>query len=416
VTDPLVIARAIHLAATTVAAGMMFFEIVIAGAVFDHRMEKTARLYVTTLHRWIWLALAISGVSGFAWAVLVAADISNEPATQVFADGTLAKLLTETRFGQVWLWHGVLLLVAMLLLLSNRRWLAWARLIVASAFLGAIACVGHSGAQLGAVGWLQLGADMAHLLAAGLWLGSLPALAILLAHHESIKMSDATRRFSGFGIAAVTTLLLTGLFNTYLLTESIWALPDSTYGRLLLLKVAIFAVMLAFAAVNRLCWTPRLPDGVARAAIRRHSIIEAALGLAVLVIVGILGTLPPPVHAHHHASAGDDGTFVHIHDIRGMAEVRLVPGTPGQNHAEIRLMQEDFSPLAAKSVELRLTQPGQQAIATEATAVGDGLWRVPDLALPAPGVWTVVVGIHGQTPLALDGPIVIDPGSRTNSE
>ena len=122
------------------------------------------------------------------------------------------------------------------------------------------------------------------------------------------------------------------------------------------------------------------------------------------------------VHAHLHASAGDEGTFVHIHDIRGMAEVRLVPGVPGQNDAEIRLMQEDFSPLAAKSVELRLSQPGQPAIAVEATAVGDGLWRVPDLALPAAGVWTVTVDIRGQTPLALDGPIVIDPGSATKSE
>jgi hypothetical protein len=153
-------------------------------------------------------------------------------------------------------------------------------------------------------------------------------------------------------------------------------------------------------------------------AIRRHSTIEAAIGLAVLVIVGVLGTLPPPAHAHLHASTGDEGTFVHIHDSRGMAEVRLVPGVPGQNDAEIRLMQEDFSPLTAKSVELRLSLPGQPAIAAQATAVGDGLWRVPGLALPAAGVWTVVVVIGRQdiAPLALDGPIVVDPGSAQKSE
>jgi putative copper resistance protein D len=416
VTDPLAIARTFHLAATTVAAGMIFFELLIASPAFGNRVEKRAQLYFAMLHRWNWIALAIAGISGAAWALLVAMEISSEPAAQVFADGRLTKLLTETRFGQVWLWRGTLLLVTMLSLLSANRRIGRIRLLAASAFLAAIAGVGHSGARLGAIGWLQLTADVAHLLAAGLWLGSLPALALLLASREPARASDATRRFSNFGIVAVVTLLLTGLFNTYLLTDGIAALPDSTYGRLLLLKVAVFATMVALATINRCYWTPKLPKRPAVIAIRRHSMIEAALGLAVLVIVAVLGTLPPPVHAHLHANADDAGTFVHIHDIRGMAEVRLVPGAPGQNDAEIRLMQEDFSPLAAKSVELHLSQPGQPAIAAESTAVGDGLWRVPGLTLPAAGIWTVTVDIHGQTPLALDGPIVIDPGSATKSE
>jgi putative copper resistance protein D len=418
VIDPLAIARAIHLAATTVAAGMIFFELVIARPAFGSRTAKAGGLYFTTLHRWIWVALALTAVSGFAWALLVAAEISNGSTAQVLADGTLAKLLTETRFGQVWLWRGACLFATALLLLSKDRRAGWIRLISASAFLSAIACVGHSGAQLGAIGWLQLGADVAHLLAAGLWLGSLPGLALLLASREFAKSSTATRRFSSFGILAVVTLLLTGLFNTYLLTDGITSLPDSAYGRLLLLKVAVFAGMVALATINRCYWTPKLPGRPAVLAIRRHSTIEAAMGLAVLVIVGLLGTLPPPAHAHLHASTGDEGTFVHIHDSRGMAEVRLVPGVPGQNDAEIRLMQEDFSPLTAKSVELRLSLPGQPAIAAQATAVGDGLWRVPGLALPAAGVWTVVVVIGRQdiAPLALDGPIVVDPGSAQKSE
>jgi putative copper export protein len=362
--------------------------------------------------------LALAAISGFAWALFVATDISSGSTAQIFADGTLTKLLTETRFGQVWLWRSAFLLATALLLLSADRRATWIRLISASAFLAAIACVGHSGAQVGAIGWLQLAADVAHLFAAGLWLGSLPALALLLASRGFAKSSNATRRFSSFGIVAVMTLLLTGLFNTYLLTDGIASLPDSTYGRLLLLKVAVFTGMVALATINRCYWTPKLPGRAAMTAIRRYSAIEAAMGLAVLGIVGVLGTLPPPVHAHLHASAGDEGTFVHIHDSRGMAEVRLVPGVPGQNDAEIRLMQEDFSPLTAKSVELQLSLPGQPAIAAGATAVGDGLWRVSGLALPAAGVWSVVVviGRQGIAPLALDGPIVVDPGSAQKSE
>lgn len=410
--EPLTIARAVHLASAVAAAGLIFFELAVARPQLADGLAF--RQYLATLRRWVWLALAIAGLSGFVWALLVAMQVSGETAIRTFSDGTLTTFLTKTRFGQVWLWRTMLLLATMLLLLSRDQRPAWYRLIAASAFLALIACVGHAGARLGFAGWAQLAADAVHLLAAGLWLGSLPALVLLLARGPSAAIAGVTRRFSGFGIVAVTALLLTGLFNTWLLTDGIITLLYSTYGRMLLLKVGVFVVMVALAVINRRHWTPRLPDPRAITTIRRHSTIEAALGLAVLAIVGILGTLPPPVHANHDSTA-DEGAFVHIHDIRGMAEVRLVPGVPGQNNAEIRLMREDFSPLAAKSVELRLSRPGWPAIGARATEVGDGLWRVPELALPASGVWTVVVDIHGETPLALDGPIVIDPGSKSKS-
>jgi hypothetical protein len=132
--------------------------------------------------------------------------------------------------------------------------------------------------------------------------------------------------------------------------------------------------------------------------------------------VGLLGTLPPPLHQHHHGDSTDEGAFVHIHDIDAMAEVRLLPGTSGQNHAEIRLMQENFQPLDAKSVELHLSKPGQQPVTVRAHLADDGLWQAPTIGMPTSGVWTVVVEItrEGGSPLALDGPIVV--GSTAKSE
>jgi putative copper resistance protein D len=333
---------------------------------------------------------------------------------RIFTVGTLTKLLTDTRFGDVWLLRLLLLLSAALLVASNT--VAWFRLLAASALLATIAWVGHSNTRPDIVGWLQVCADMAHLLAAGLWLGSLPALAMLLAYGAA-DVSAATRRFSTFGVIAVATLLLTGLFNTYLLTDSVWTLPKSDYGRLLLLKISLFIARVALAVTNRFYWTPKLPAGRAAAAIRRHSIVEAGLGLTILFIVGLLGTLPPPLHGHLHSSS-DDGAFVHIHDIDAMAEVRLLPGVPGQNTAEIRLMQEDFQPLAAKSVGLRLSQLGQPVVTVQGRAAEDGLWRAPAVALPTSGTWTVTVEVTtaaGAT-LALDGPIVLSAGSPAKSE
>jgi putative copper resistance protein D len=75
------------------------------------------------------------------------------------------------------------------------------------------------------------------------------------------------------------------------------------YGRLLLLKIALFAVMLVVAAVNRFWLTPRLasprgsepkPDVLRR--LTRNSMIEIALALAIFAIVGVLGTLHPAIH------------------------------------------------------------------------------------------------------------------------
>src|SRR5690348_16372836 len=100
---------------------MIFFELVIAHPAFGSRATKAAQLYFTTLHRWIWVALALAAISGFAWALFVATDISSGSTAQIFADGTLTKLLTETRFGPVWLWRSAFLLATVLLLPSADR-------------------------------------------------------------------------------------------------------------------------------------------------------------------------------------------------------------------------------------------------------------------------------------------------------
>ena len=89
-------------------------------------------------------------------------------------------------------------------------------------------------------------------------------------------------------------MILVGSFRALLVTD---------YGRLLLLKIAAFAIMVAFAAVNRLWLTPRLalvPKEVAHpsalSALRRNTLIEIALGLAIFAMVGVLGTLHPAIH------------------------------------------------------------------------------------------------------------------------
>ena len=106
-------------------------------------------------------------------------------------------------------------------------------------------------------------------------------------------------RFSGVGYVAVAVLVVTGVVNSWFLLGSIEALTSGVYGRLLLLKLALFGGMAALAASNRFWITPRLhradADGIGLwlHRIRRHVAAELALGLLVVAIVAVLGTLQP---------------------------------------------------------------------------------------------------------------------------
>lgn len=161
---------------------------------------------------------------------------------------------------------------------------------------------------MGSIGLLHLTADALHLLASAAWIGGLAPLALLLAvaggRHDFARVSfahDATQRFSMLGIASVGTLLATGIVNAWILVGSVHALLVTEYGRLLMCKIVLFAVMVAIAAANRFWLTPRLapPPGseVQLPALRqltRNSVVEIAL--TIFAIVGALGTLHPAIH------------------------------------------------------------------------------------------------------------------------
>jgi putative copper resistance protein D len=116
---------------------------------------------------------------------------------------------------------------------------------------------------------------------------------------------------STLGVVSVGALLVTGSVNGFFLIGDARGLTKTEYGRMLLIKIALFAVMVAIA-VNRLALTPLLaaPDGRRRTAkqrLVRNSLIEVCCGLAILAMVSVLGMLPPPGHdphaAHWQASA-----------------------------------------------------------------------------------------------------------------
>ncbi|MFF3013018.1 copper resistance protein CopC [Streptomyces sp. NPDC057939] len=110
---------------------------------------------------------------------------------------------------------------------------------------------------------IAMPADILHLLAVAAWLGGLTALLVALYKVPDIER-DAVRRFSKVAFVSVVVLVVTGVYQSWRQLGSWSALTGTSYGRLLIIKVGLVAVLLGIAYLSRK-WTARLADGQATA-------------------------------------------------------------------------------------------------------------------------------------------------------
>lgn len=110
--------------------------------------------------------------------------------------------------------------------------------------------------------------SVVHLLATGVWLGGLVALLLTLRRSSGDDLTQVVPRFSRIAFASVTVLAVTGLYQSWRGLGSLFALTGTSYGRLLLAKLAGVAVLLLVAGYSRR-WTARIavPAAPARAAV-----------------------------------------------------------------------------------------------------------------------------------------------------
>lgn len=261
-------------------------------------------------------AAVIALLSGLLWFVFSVANMSGTLA-DVADREVLWTVLNETTFGSAWVARLVLSIITVGLTLirrglkfNHRRDLITP--VLATMLLVSLAGVGHSQIEGGAGGTIHLVSDVVHLLAAGAWLGGLVPLGyIILAHGrererpaERSDLNEILMRFSGMGYVAVATLIGSGLLNGWFLIGNASSLFATSYGQLLIVKLVLFAGMLALAVSNRFWIFPWLikartddPNGSAdcTARLRNRILGEQFLGLMVLLIVSALGTMQPAI-------------------------------------------------------------------------------------------------------------------------
>jgi putative copper resistance protein D len=245
------------------------------------------------------LCLALAAGSGFLWFWAAAAGMNGSGLMDSLNPQLFQTVLEQTPPGQVWIVRcGIGVALGVLLCFPRGQWRWWLGALVAAGFTGSLAWLGHAGAGEDRQRVVMLTADVFHLLAASLWPAGLAPFALLL--RREIKAGAlpaayaAARRFSAMSLITVVVLAGSGWVNAYFLVGSFRALVATDYGRLLMVKLALFAAAAALGAWNLLVHEPKIetvPGAVGSMA--RKVWIEAALGTLIVIVVAILGTLPP---------------------------------------------------------------------------------------------------------------------------
>jgi putative copper export protein len=236
----------------------------------------------------------------------------------------LNQVITTTGFGASWrlqVWAiGVLIIIVFYLSRrlkhepsSEHRIWWWACLAAGAVLLLAPTWTGH--AVVAAKQFpFAIGADWLHLIGAGFWVGGLFHLALTMPKAISILDEHGRLRvlhriislFTRLAIVSTVVITLTGIYNSWMHVDRIGELWSTPYGETLLVKVLLVIPMIALGGLNTFILHPRasrllekeesaldVQSGKMRRSFYRSVIIEAALGVFVLLAAAILVFLQP---------------------------------------------------------------------------------------------------------------------------
>jgi copper transport protein len=294
------------------------------------------------------IALVIVALLGIAFQGAAAGGISLR---QAFTWDVVSSV-AETRFGRLSLIRAALAAVlAVMILLVLRSGGRMSRPVTVAAILlglGLVVTPGFSG-HASVSGPVALVADAAHVQTAAVWMGGLAFVvaALVLARDDRWPLAaSSVPRFSTMAVVSVAILLIAGTVNGYLQVRAWRGLWDTEYGVLLLVKVGLVVVLLAFGAYNNRYAVPRLRAQIASAIERRRFLRFAGVELVVMVVVvGVTAALvnAPPARTEV-AMHGPYEQEVELGPL--MAHVTVMPAMPGVN--EIHLEFEEEQPDAVR--------------------------------------------------------------------
>ena len=272
------------------------------------------------------------------------------------------------------------------------------------------------------------------------WLGGLAGLlaGLLRPDVTEADLAAAMPRFSVVAFSAVVALTVTGLVQSLREVGSPTALVTTTYGWILLAKLALVLVLLSAAGVSRVWVQQRLgvrssrpaprrqvpvhafaapSPGVAAEedhgpvatdapvrsesavahvpALRRSVLVEFAVGLAVLALSAVLVGTPParasiaqPVDVllPLQGTAGPTGSV----------QVTVDPASAGANTLHVYLFDDGGRPTQPAEISVSLTESSQDIgpLDVDLEPAGPGHYVGDGMTIPGAGTWTLAVTVR----------------------
>ncbi len=227
-------------------------------------------------HRPLWRMLGVSFALLTLSSVLIllsrSLEMSGGPLSAL--PGVVPMVLSGTHYGRVWWVRPPLLLLLWIAWIGGRRYrnsraLGWVMFAAAAIIAFTRSETGHPadhGDFTFAV-WV----DWLHLMAAGLWIGSLFGMTLVVfprlrRHHPDhpVLAADIFQRLSTLAGLALALILVTGIYTAWKQLGAWSAFVTTSYGRTLLVKLSLVAILILIGAHNRYFKLPRLQQAAGR--------------------------------------------------------------------------------------------------------------------------------------------------------
>jgi putative copper resistance protein D len=249
-------------------------------------------------------AVRAGAVAGTAWVgaglvvlVLTLSDIAGVPSSQL-GSGVLLDFVTGFDIGRAMV--ASMVFTALAVVAARLGADGWAAVLAVLA-LAPLALTGHAAGS--ANHELGVNSQFGHLVGVSVWMGGLVAM-VVVARQLSDDLSVAASRWSKVALAAYLLVAVSGLGASLARLDS-WSALGSTYGVLLLVKVAIF-LLLGFAGWwHRRHVLARAGKSLQRKAFLRLAALEVVVMAVAVGFATALSRTPPPVGADPDESTAE---------------------------------------------------------------------------------------------------------------
>jgi len=302
--------------------------------------------------------------------------------SRVLLKGTLS-----SSTGRALLLRGVAATLLGVWLLGRRRFPGSRSDVGVSVVLGTLACLfvaqaGHASVERLAP--LATVLDAIHVGAVGLWIGGVALVAMALRAQGGDLV--VVQRFSALAGASVAAMVATGAFASWRQVGDVQALRTTTYGQLLMVKVALVAALVLLGGRHR----RMLAAGATKlSSIRRGVAVEAVAAIVVLGLTAMISTTVPA------RTAVSKPVTVTVTGTTTRVDITVDPGRSGINEIHLYVFGRSGVPMKVTDVQATISNPATGVtLELRLRNAGPGHKQALGTRLPFAGTWQIQTRVY----------------------